>query len=127
MAYPIRIFVRSTLVDDRTVRSNKTGQDIRIRNQGAYVYGRSEMGMMEVRLRLAPEQEPYPQGVYEIAGSSVDVGEYGMLRIGFGGVALVGSFESDPHVRRCLHLVKVLEEFGEGIDAASPKATEAKK
>lgn len=107
---PLRIFVESEDLEERTINRKSDGSQIHIRNQVGFVYGRSDMGLVEMKLRLEPNEPAYAIGVYEVAGTSVDVGEFGSLRVGFGGVKLVRTADDDVHAVKVLRFVDVLRE-----------------
>lgn len=124
---PVRVFVQTDQIDDRTI-TTKTGSSIRLRQQNAYLYGRSELGLVEFKCEIPESKGAYPVGVYEMAGGSFEVGDYGRIRVGFGGVSLVRCSDDDEHAMTCLRMVDMLvgAHASHGIEIGAPASTKRK-
>ena len=98
-------------VRDETI-TTKAGQEMRIYNQAAEVFGRTSTGgLIPMQIRLG-EGKPYEPDVYEIAGTAIDIGGFGELRFGFGRLLLVPVASSDPSRK----LIAKWVAFGKSVE-----------
>lgn len=83
----IKIEIKDATVNTRSGKARATGRDYTIRSQEGYAHTVSRNGNLnaypeKISITLEDGQSAYPPGNYQIAPSSLFVGDFGRLTLG---------------------------------------------
>ena len=108
------VYIESAQIEEVSF-TTKGGEKRTMYRQNGYLYGATTMGMSPIRISLDSPATAYQPGVYDMAGSSFEVGQYGDVRVAFGGVKLVPCASDDDVAVSCLRLVDFMVNGGETV------------